>query len=349
MITKAFLIKCLAFAIVIASESAWAMSFSIEERCNNAINPACQKMVVAEGLINKESYAQFKEFTKDLPTGTWVVLISPGGNLMNGMQMGAHIREKRFNTTIGSTNHSPADCLSACAYAFLGGLTRSLPSNSRLGLHQFRGLDNAISTEDTQKLSAILAKYIDAMGIDRRILDIAQMTSANQVSVLTPEQIKQFKIDNLGQSPYPRWRLETTPQGQILMLNTFATNQANLSGAIAFMRSKDNMHGIVYYKTNNLAWFNVNTRIELQIAQQRFTLQPVSAWENKPDGMQATFLIPPTLLQMLLQLPEESSVGILAQVLPSSGTSSNISALTIQGFFGVGGLRNTLQAVLNRN
>jgi len=325
------------------------MSFSLEERCNNAINPACQKMVVAQGLINKESYAQFKEFTKDLPAGTWIVLTSPGGNLMNGMQMGAHIREKRFNTTIGNTDHSPADCLSACAYAFLGGLTRTLPANSRLGLHQFRGLDNAISTEDTQKLSTILAKYIDAMGIDRRILDIAQMTSANQVSVLTPEQIKQFKIDNLGQSPYPRWRLETTPQGQILMLNTFATNQANLSGAIAFMRSKDNLHGIVYYKTNNPAWFNNSTRIELQIAQQRYTLPPVSVWENKPDGMQATFLISPALLQTLLQLPEEASVGIMAQVLPSSVAASNVSALAIQGYFGVGGFRNTLQAVLNRN
>lgn len=325
------------------------MSFSIEERCNNALNPSCQKMVLAQGLINKESYAQFKEFTKDLPAGTWIMLTSPGGNLMNGMQMGAHIREKRFNTTLGSTDHSPADCLSACAYAFLGGLTRSLPANSRLGLHQFRGLDNSISTEDTQKLSTILARYIDAMGIDRRILDIAQMTSANQVAVLTPEQIKQFKIDNLGQSPYPRWRLETTPQGQILMLNTFATNQSNLSGAIAFMRSKDNLQGIVYYKTNNPAWFNANTRIELQISQQRFVLTPVSTWENKPDGMQATFLIAPTLLQTLMQLPEEASVGILAQVAPVSTLPSNASVLAIQGYFGVGAFRSTLQAVLNRN
>jgi hypothetical protein len=325
------------------------MSFSLEERCNNTLNPPCQKMVLAQGLINKESYAQFKEFTKDLSAGTWVVLTSPGGNLMNGMQMGAHIREKRFNTTIGNTDHSPADCLSACAYAFLGGLTRSLPANSRLGLHQFRGLDNAISTEDTQKLSTILAKYIDAMGIDRRILDIAQMTSANQVSVLTPEQIKQFKIDNLGQSPYPRWRLETTPQGQILMLSTFATNQPNLSGAIAFMRSKDNLHGIVYYKTNNATWFNAGTRIELQVAQQRFALAPVSAWENKPDGMQATFLITPALLQTLLQLPEEASVGILAQVIPPGGTPNNAGALAIQGYFGVGGFRNAAQAILNRN
>jgi hypothetical protein len=133
------------------------------------------------------------------------------------------------------------------------------------------------------------------------------------------------------------------------MLNTFATNQANLSGAIAFMRSKDNLHGIVYYKTNNPAWFNNNTRIELQIAQQRYTLPPVSVWENKPDGMQATFLISPALLQTLLQLPEEASVGIMAQVLPSSAAASNVSALSIQGYFGVGGFRNTLQAVLNRN
>jgi hypothetical protein len=146
-----------------------AMDFSYEERCNTQLTPSCQKMVLAQGVINKESFIQFREFTKDLPAGTWIAFTSPGGNLINGMQMGALIRERRFNTTISYTEHSPSDCLSACAYAFLGGTSRNLPPNSRFGLHQFRGLETAISAEDTQKLSAILAKYVDAMGIDRRI------------------------------------------------------------------------------------------------------------------------------------------------------------------------------------
>jgi hypothetical protein len=82
------------------------MSFSLQERCYPELNPACQTMVLAEGPIDKETLAQFKEFTLKLPPGTWIALTSPGGNLLAGMHLGAVIRERGFNTTIGSSDYS---------------------------------------------------------------------------------------------------------------------------------------------------------------------------------------------------------------------------------------------------
>jgi hypothetical protein len=327
-----------------------AMSFSYEERCNTQLTPQCQKMVLAQGLINKESFAQLREFTKDLPAGTWIAFTSPGGNLINGMQMGSLIRERRFNTTISYTEHSPSDCLSACAYAFLGGTSRHLPANSRYGLHQFRGLETAISAEDTQKLSAILAKYVDAMGIDRRILDIAQLTSSDKVTVLTPTQIKQFRIDNLGQSPYPRWRLDSTPQGQLIALNSFATNLNGTSATIGLMRVKDSVLFILYYKTTQVGLMHAGTQLSIEIGEQSYPLTQLGTWEPKTDGTQGNFSIPATLLKALSNLPEDGSALLLAQnaVINSSSASANNNA-TIKGYFGVGGFKNTLQVLLNRN
>lgn len=328
-----------------------AMSFSYEELCNTQLTPQCQKMVLAQGAINRETFTQFKDFTKDRPAGTWIAFTSPGGNLINGIQMGALIRERRFNTTVSYTEHSPSDCLSACAYAFLGGTSRNLPPNSRFGLPQFRGLESAISAEDTQKLSAILTKYIDAMGIDRRILDIAQLTSFDKVTVLSPAQIKQFRIDNLGQSPYPRWRLDRTPQGQLMDLNSFATNLNGTSATIGLMRVKDNVLFILYYKTNQAGLMHAGAQLSIEIGEQSYPLTQLGIWEPKTDGAQGNFSIPTTLLKALSNLPEDGSALLVAQnsmINSSSGGTSN-SNVTIKGYFGVGGFKNTLQALLNRN
>ena len=343
-------LACVLLSALGIIQPAVAMSFSYEERCNTQLTPQCQKMVLAQGPINKETFAQFKDFTKDLPAGTWVAFTSPGGNLINGMQMGSLIRERRFNTTISYTEHSPSDCLSACAYAFLGGTSRNLPPNSRFGLHQFRGLETAISAEDTQKLSAILAKYIDAMGIDRRILDIAQLTSSDKVTILTPTQIKQFRIDNLGQSPYPRWRLDSTPQGQLIALNSFATNLNGTSATIGLMRVKDSVLFILYYKTSQVGLMHTGTQLSIEIGEQSYPLTQLGTWEPKTDGTQGNFSIPATLLKALSNLPEDGSALLLAQnaVINSSSASANKNA-TIKGYFGVGGFKNTLQVLLNRN
>ena len=338
---------------------AFSMTFSLEERCDASLSPKCQRMVIAQGPINTQSFAQFKEFTKDMPTGTWIALTSQGGDLMNGIQIGSQIRQMRFNTMVTRTENSPADCLSACTYAFLGGLVRNLPINSRLGLHQFRGLNTAISAEDTQKLSTFLARYIDTMGFDRRILDIAQLTTADKVSILTPDQIKQFKIHNLGQSPYPSWRLDSTSQGQLVMLNTFATDHSNISATIALTRIKESIACVVYYKTNNTRAFNQNSHHEITIGAQSFPLAQMTAWEKKTDGVQANFSMTPNILQALSLLPEDGYALLKSKTLQTDGMSNLytpnnnspgvIISINVTGYFGVGGFKNTIQALLNRN
>ena len=78
------------------------------------------------------------------PVGWSVRLNSPGGDLAGGIRLGELIRKLKLDTEIGVTEPdsyghwktAPGLCASACAFAFLGGLSRRA-SGGELGVHQF--------------------------------------------------------------------------------------------------------------------------------------------------------------------------------------------------------------------
>ncbi len=60
-----------------------------------------------------------------------IVLSSDGGRVAEGRGLARLIAEKGLNTYVAET------CKSACTTAFIGGVTRTLGANGRLGFHQF--------------------------------------------------------------------------------------------------------------------------------------------------------------------------------------------------------------------
>jgi hypothetical protein len=67
---------------------------------------------------------------------------SPGGNLLEGLALGRLVRKLGFWTDIGrrrgETNETAGGiCLSACAYAYLGGVYRFHRDDSKYGVHRF--------------------------------------------------------------------------------------------------------------------------------------------------------------------------------------------------------------------
>ena len=343
----------LALASVLTSNIALAMTFEKQERCVEGITPKCQVMILATGQIDKDTTAQFKAFSKDFPRGTWLAISSPGGNLIGGMQLGVAIREQGFNTTIGNTDYSPPDCLSACAYAFAGGVSRKLTSGSRYGLHQFRGSDQAINAEDTQKISATLAKYLDAMGVDRRLLDYAQMTTSDKVTVLSIVQAQLLKVDTAGQTSYGRWRLEATSDGKLLAINSsLFSNSSNIAITLGMMpipNQPNRLACLIYYKSNDGAAFAVNNPHSLQIGKEIYPLALVGKWQEKSGGYQATFLIPENLQAALLQASDDTQVTLVGEfVKPPTSNAGTPSTSPLSAYFGVGNLKNSLQALLKR-
>ena len=349
----------LAAALWCASASSFAMSFEKQERCVEGLTPRCQVMILATGQIDKETPSQFKNFAKDFARGTWVAISSPGGNLIGGMQLGIAIRELGFNTTIGNTDYSPPDCLSACAYAFAGGVSRRLTPGSRYGLHQFRGTDQVINTEDTQKISAALAKYLDGMGVDRKLLDFAQMTSSDKVTVLSLTQAQQLRVDTAGQTSYGRWRIEATPDSKLLAINnSLFTVPSRIPITLGIMpilsqstppSAGNKVACFIFYKSADASAFSSPSSHRILLGKETYLLSAIGPWQDKTGGHQATFLVPDPLVSALLQAPEESVVTLLAEFtkLPESNSGSP-STNPVTAYFGVGNLKNSLQALLKR-
>ena len=327
--------------MVLLSNQLMAMTFQMQEVCLEGMTPRCQNMVLAEGPIVKSTPAEFKEWSRNIPSNTWIALTSPGGSVVGGLQLGQAIRMGGFNTTIGNTDHSTNNCLSACAYAFLGGITRYLPAQAKYGLHQYRAIEKEITADEAQKLNAIMGKYVDAMGVDRRVLDYAQLTSSDKMTVLSQTEAKRLRVDNYGQSLYPKWRLEVAADGKLLVLNT-ANVQSRLPISIGFAKAKQAIVCVIYYKSNAEVAFTTNAPHKIAIDNQTYNLVQTSSWQEKNGGYQMIFEIPKKTLDALENLNDESVFTINAEFFQNPRGVQGPVAIKLGGL----GLKNALNILI---
>lgn len=333
----------LSLVLLIALTPVLAMTFEKQERCIKGLNPQCQTVVMAIGQIDKDTPSQFSTFASGLPQGTWIALSSPGGNLVGGLKLGMLIREMGFNTTISSTDYSPPNCISACAYAFAGGLSRHLSEGSKFGIHQFKGTEKEIGDSESQKVSATIAKYLDQMGVDRHLLDYAQVTASDKVMMISLAQAKLLKVDNTGQSPYPRWRLEATANGQLIAINNPPIVNGKPPATIALIQlAKESSNTdkrlvenktvfLIFYKSDDDNAFRQKIEHVLLVKDKNYPLKQLEEWQRKPNGYQASFASSNEALEALSQAPEESMININSPI-------RNIR-------FGVGGFKNVYLAL----
>jgi len=162
-------------------------------------SPFCPAVgcLLAQGMITTDTPAAFSRALRErrLRPGALVVLDSPGGATMAGMKLGLLIRRAQLATHVQS-----ADCASACAYAYLGGVIRTVGRRARLGVHQFRATDETgeLSIGRAQEIAATLTTYLDAMGARAGLLAIALSTPPERIRWLNPGELEGFGVVNFA-------------------------------------------------------------------------------------------------------------------------------------------------------
>jgi len=125
--------------------------------------------VLAEGDITADTPATFQRFLQQNVSLTRTVSFnSGGGDLMAGLDLGRAIRKAGWSTGIGITGGgrtAPGECDSACTFAFLGGVTRSIVPGSKYGVHRFWNDNGKIDDQLVQQLAGQLVAYIHEMGV----------------------------------------------------------------------------------------------------------------------------------------------------------------------------------------
>jgi hypothetical protein len=178
------------------------------------------RWIQATGPIRPDTPLRFQEFARaHRIAGLTIVLDSPGGSMTAGLRLGRAFRAAGLNTLVGRTlvrteggrivstmiSHG-VGCGSACTYAFIGGVQRLVPTTARFGVHQFSraiGQDGRFESDtpsirdfvQAQRRMAELAVYVQEMGVDARLLELASsMPYGGQLRVLAPTEIGNLRI-----------------------------------------------------------------------------------------------------------------------------------------------------------
>lgn len=193
------------------------------------------EFVVAEGTIEDDSVNDFRK----LGGGPALIYLnSEGGSLMGALALGNEFRKQGVRTVVGKAvprSDNPnfdqvsenAVCLSACAYAFLGGVERMVPVGAKFGIHSFSseakpGNEASYSAADitnAQILTGILLEYTQRMGADPIIVKMASEQPADAMYELTEEELDQLRVNwNPVLAPFPQ--LEIYKNGLVAVTQT---------------------------------------------------------------------------------------------------------------------------------
>lgn len=196
--------------------------------------------IVGEGVIADDTHEVLRRFHEDEGAAGRLVLDSPGGSLQGGIALGRYIRELGIEVAIGRSRvmdpqfpwyeiEEGGQCLSACAYAFLGGQVRQIDSDESIGFHQFydeetvadlvnprfSGLDRLTD----QLVTGAIVRYVNEMGIDARLYPIVAGVSPGDFVFVDREEAVALNIDNSEDVAGP-WRVSAFRSGLIAELDT---------------------------------------------------------------------------------------------------------------------------------
>ena len=176
----------------------------------------------ADGEITADTPQRFREYLQNNSVGYVLVLNSDGGDLTAGVELGEIFRREGLRVSVGRTVplqdaglgqtrsvNEDARCLSACAYAFLGGSVRQIEEDGQLGFHQFAdetleerhtittsGLDESIASAREQFVTGFLVDYINRMGISAELYPLAAAAPPDGFHLVSKSEAISLNIDN---------------------------------------------------------------------------------------------------------------------------------------------------------
>ena len=131
-----------------------------------------------------------------------VYLNSPGGSLVTAMQLGRVLRERAFDTRVGTrttdaTRATAGTWHSACPFLLAGGVRRSLEHGSAVGLHR---AENRVPVGDEDAFQHVVGthvvEYLAEMGVRTEIASLMQAIPHERIRDLTVDEALQLNLVN---------------------------------------------------------------------------------------------------------------------------------------------------------
>lgn len=150
--------------------------------------------ILLEGAIDAGDGARMiKDITALRRAPTRVILNSPGGSVADALELGRYVRREGIDTALRSGDI----CYSACPYLLASGVSRDIPDDASVGVHQHYFGQNTllpafVAVEDIQRGQGEVMTYLDDMGINPLVMRHALVTPPNEIYVFVPEELRAY-------------------------------------------------------------------------------------------------------------------------------------------------------------
>jgi hypothetical protein len=195
------LVFALAVLALALGSRAQAMTFETVSGPEACAQRAC---ILASGVIeasDARSFATFIEANK-IGRGALLILNSGGGNLLQSLKLGNEIRAAGLATTVSDFDRGSdrlkagGICASACTYAFLGGVERSVGEDARIGVHQISSAGDSwtMSAADGLELMSLVATHVQHLCGNLDLLIPALKTRPQDMHWLSPLELTRYAV-----------------------------------------------------------------------------------------------------------------------------------------------------------
>lgn len=195
----------LALLVLTLGSRASAMTF---ETISGPAECAVRTCILASGTIDERTGPEFAAFLKGkgIGRGGLIILDSPGGALLQSLELGNEIRAAGLATTVQGYDRRSGQlqaggaCASACVYAFLGGVDRTVGKGSRIGVHQIytAGDTWAMSAADGMELMSLVATHVDHLCGNLDLLIPALKTRPEDMHWLSSVELTRYAVVTRG-------------------------------------------------------------------------------------------------------------------------------------------------------
>src|SRR5262245_7481810 len=193
--------------------------------------------ILVRGTLNEGDAARFREKAAPLSKAL-VILDGPGGNLLAGLQIGEMIRMKGFATGVVGT------CASACALAWLGGTTRFMTRQSKIGFH---AAANDTDGSETGVGNAVVGAYATRLGLPYTTVVYITLEGPDSMVWLTPAKANEVGIDVILHEQTPKQPVASLSTTAQRIITTLHDTQSDAPASALQVLSRVLAPQLVYY------------------------------------------------------------------------------------------------------
>src|SRR5262249_34005641 len=146
-------------------------------------------LITVRGELDLNDAVDFMRKTSSLKDAV-VVLRSPGGNLLAGLQIGRTARARGFLTVIPAYTN----CSSACALAWLGGTPRFMAEPSLVGFHAAYFMKSG-RARTSSTANAVITDYLRELRLSQSAIDYVTNSPPERLRWLTVAAARELGIE----------------------------------------------------------------------------------------------------------------------------------------------------------